>query len=145
MTHRGPFQPLPFCDSVICKGDKKTKVEQSSSSDHFVSMISVLVFLFQGVALSLLYMVENRKGLVAGNTKRTQGCEGPLGQEVQCWWKKEVRVIQEAVSQTGSGGLRTKSTVQWHCQWAHWNYFCDYVCQHQTLVESLQENVCPSP
>jgi len=19
MTHRGPFQPLPFCDSVMCK------------------------------------------------------------------------------------------------------------------------------
>jgi len=61
-------------------------------------------------------------------------------QEVQCWLKKAVSAAQEAVNQIRSEELKIKSTVQWCHQWDHWNYFYIYVCQHQTLVESLLED-----
>ena len=29
MTHRGPFQPLPFCDSTACSTGKREGTEQA--------------------------------------------------------------------------------------------------------------------
>lgn len=54
-------------------------------------------------------MAEKQKRLVAGNTKRTRGCEGPLEAGSAMLMK------EGSESHTGSrqsGELRTKSTVQ---------------------------------
>jgi len=37
MTHRGPFQPLPFCDSVRKAAWKTVHSRDSSSSDLFAA------------------------------------------------------------------------------------------------------------
>jgi len=34
MTHRGPFQPLPFCDSVIWLAPKKVKSYSDANESH---------------------------------------------------------------------------------------------------------------
>lgn len=60
---------------------KRTKVEQNSSCDVFGSMISVLVFQFQGVplyiCLSALYGGEKKEGLGC-RKNREWVCERPL-------------------------------------------------------------------
>jgi len=34
MTHRGPFQPLIFCDSVICKYPGREKIIKASLDSY---------------------------------------------------------------------------------------------------------------
>lgn len=77
---------------------KRTKVEQNSSCDVFGSMISVLVFQFQGVPLyirlSALYGGEKKEGLGCRKNKENEFAKDHWRQEVQCQWKKEARAIK---------------------------------------------------
>lgn len=78
---------------------KKTKIEQNSSGDCFGSMISVLVFPFRGVALSLYFIWQkNGRDWLQETQREWEAVKDHWRQEMQCWWKKEVRAKWEAVT-----------------------------------------------
>jgi len=69
MTHRGPFQPLPFCDSVKKRRRKKKyRVERGNSTVGIYKILPFLAlafsFLLQVVLLSsecyIFYTINNK-------------------------------------------------------------------------------------